>query len=1001
MLLVTPLSSFRQSSLLLHWPRNVRQYSRIPISLNRTQVPAKLYTKTSQPKREPPPMMAAYLSFITLPTADTEPALLVHFDDRSYIFGRLAESCQRACGQRGARIAKVREFFITGPTQWSSTGGLLGFALTRADQLQGRRAQRAELGHATDLETMNFHGAPNLMHSVASGRKFIFRTGGEININEFPALENLSSEPEFSDKQIQVWPIRLHKRPLSKKRNYDEANENAPAVTDKKFLQEVLDNMFKSNWTRDKLNEVALKDVKLPVNDIWVRDSETKSLVKYTGPLPDGTTPLPNPDLQVLTRAPWPQTQYPDIPSTTSKQVALSYLFKTYPQRGKFLPQKAKELGVKPGPLFAKLTKGESITLDNGTVITPEQVMLEQRPGRSIAIIDLPSEDYVDDFLSKKEWNSDDAASQLDLFVWILGTGVSTNKNWLKFVEDRPSSQHILASPDHSPNELAMASSAAFSSVLENAMPFAYRSPVQDLTILPQLSILNPENVPQTVPKLPDFVQLAKLDMKVKFRPEWVVEMEPRPPALSSELEEFAQKLEESQAVEKSLEHQHQAISKWQSTLHGPDSEIIALGTGSAAPSKYRNVSAMLLNTAERATYLFDCGEGTLGQMRRLFSPTELETVLKNLRVIWISHLHADHLLGIVGFLRAWYKVRHGSVKGRYTETLSSDSDLLATAQQSAENGNPPLILACDKDLARYLFDYSQVEDFGLSQCLICDVTPAYADYRTNKMLKESSVSIYPTNQVIPKQLYPSILGLSDINAAFVNHCRGAKAFSMMVPTENQDMKVSYSGDCRPSVTFGIIGRNSDVLIHEVTFGDDMLGEARAKSHSTVGEALLVAQSMAAKAVVMTHFSQRYPKTANTFTEENENVDLATMSEASINKRVHKAHRSLLKWSDEPGKECTSQELSARVTHESKATMKVCMAFDYMNIKVKDIAKMPAYSKLIGRLVDASTLSEVGYLPDDVDEFEKTRQHFHRKKQSEAASRSQSPKSRSAKVARA
>jgi ribonuclease Z len=50
------------------------------------------------------------------------------------------------------------------------------------------------------------------------------------------------------------------------------------------------------------------------------------------------------------------------------------------------------------------------------------------------------------------------------------------------------------------------------------------------------------------------------------------------------------------------------------------------------------------------------------------------------------------------------------------------------------------------------------------------------------------------------------------------------------------------------------------LLIHESTFEDGMEDEAVLKRHCTVGEALMVGKRMRAKAVVLTHFSQRYPR---------------------------------------------------------------------------------------------------------------------------------------------
>jgi ribonuclease Z len=62
------------------------------------------------------------------------------------------------------------------------------------------------------------------------------------------------------------------------------------------------------------------------------------------------------------------------------------YLFEEKP-RQPFLAEKADELGIPFGPLRGKLVKGESITLEDGRVITPEMVMGELRPGTRLAAI--------------------------------------------------------------------------------------------------------------------------------------------------------------------------------------------------------------------------------------------------------------------------------------------------------------------------------------------------------------------------------------------------------------------------------------------------------------------------------------------------------------------------------------------------------------------------------------------------------------------------------------
>ena len=45
---------------------------------------------------------------------------------------------------------------------------------------------------------------------------------------------------------------------------------------------------------------------------------------------------------------------------------------------------------------------------------------------------------------------------------------------------------------------------------------------------------------------------------------------------------------------------------------------VTFLGTGSSVPSKYRNVTGILVETHPDSFIIMDCGEGTLGQLVRL-----------------------------------------------------------------------------------------------------------------------------------------------------------------------------------------------------------------------------------------------------------------------------------------------------------------------------------------------------------------------------------------------
>jgi len=115
--------------------------------------------------------------------------------------------------------------------------------------------------------------------------------------------------------------------------------------------------------------------------------------------------------------------------------------------------------------------------------------------------------------------------------------------------------------------------------------------------------------------------------------------------------------------------------------------------------------------------------------------------------------------------------------------------------------------------------------------------------------------------------------------------------------------KVAYSGDCRPSERFTEIGQGATLLIHEATFDDELQGDAIAKKHSTTAEALNVGKKMNARRILLTHFSQRY------------------------------------------------QKIPVMDSHGGKDQVAI-VAFDYMRVKIGDIAKLEAFKPALIKLYE-------------------------------------------------
>ena len=72
-------------------------------------------------------------------------------------------------------------------------------------------------------------------------------------------------------------------------------------------------------------------------------------------------------------------------------------------------------------------------------------------------------------------------------------------------------------------------------------------------------------------------------------------------------------------------------------------------------------VSGLLLQIPEKGNMIMDCGDGTWGQMCRFFGlegEGNVWDVLRDLKVVYVSHAHADHHAGLAKILAMRKQVR-------------------------------------------------------------------------------------------------------------------------------------------------------------------------------------------------------------------------------------------------------------------------------------------------------------------------------------------------------
>ena len=77
------------------------------------------------------------------------------------------------------------------------------------------------------------------------------------------------------------------------------------------------------------------------------------------------------------------------------------------------------------------------------------------------------------------------------------------------------------------------------------------------------------------------------------------------------------------------------------------DLDLVFLGTSASMPSAQRAPAALLIRRGGERL-LFDCAEGTQRQLQRS------SVGLPDLEEIFLTHLHADHFLGLPGMLKTF-----------------------------------------------------------------------------------------------------------------------------------------------------------------------------------------------------------------------------------------------------------------------------------------------------------------------------------------------------------
>ena len=293
------------------------------------------------------------------------------------------------------------------------------------------------------------------------------------------------------------------------------------------------------------------------------------------------------------------------------------------------------------------------------------------------------------------------------------------------------------------------------------------------------------------------------------------------------------------------------------------DLRIIFLGTSAATPTDERGLSSIAVARGNEIL-LFDTGEG----MQRNFIRSSLRMNCK--MKVFITHMHADHSLGILGLL----------------QTLSLNGRKL------------PIDIYGEPRLREFITSNTRLIGFGLSfdvrlhsiekegllvrekdyevTCCEADHNVTAYSYCLTELERPGIFSLKKAEQLgIPEgNLYKQLQSGMDI---FVdgNIIRS----SDVVGPGRPGRKIGISGDTRPTEKLCKFFENCDLLIFESTYSEELRHKAIENFHSTAAEAARLASQAGARKLVLTHFSTRYRQSSKLLAEArliHENVDDAS-----------------------------------------------------------------------------------------------------------------------------
>jgi ribonuclease Z len=265
------------------------------------------------------------------------------------------------------------------------------------------------------------------------------------------------------------------------------------------------------------------------------------------------------------------------------------------------------------------------------------------------------------------------------------------------------------------------------------------------------------------------------------------------------------------------------------------DLSVFFAGTAGSVPSARRGLPALLVRRgADRI--LFDCGEGTQRQLVRSVG-------LADITDVFLTHLHADHWLGLPGMLKSFeLRDRDKPLAVHGPAPVAAVLERLRVVFGRPSYGLEIVELEAGQRVRRDGFD---VIPFGvrhrgpaLGYALVEDSRPGRFDPELAARL-----GVTPGPDFGRLQRGEPVAGVQP---------------EQVVGPTRPGRKVVISGDTRPTDATVVAAHQADVLVHEATFGDEDVQRAAQTGHSTARQAAQVAADAEVRLLALTHLSTRY-----------------------------------------------------------------------------------------------------------------------------------------------